>query len=128
MKIGDKVKIKNIGNLYSSYDVKFKELGFKNQKENPAPVYWMNVEWEIKNIIEHPFDKTNMLHLDYKGCEILMDKDGCELITLEVISYELFYKIYNLGFRNGGMSEVGLERNECRENYNSLLNKKELSL
>lgn len=90
MKVGDKVKVTNVGNIYSSYDVMFTKLGFINKKHNPAPVYVGNVEWEIKNIVEHPREKVQLLHLDYKGCEILIDKGGCELMENEIVEKPKF--------------------------------------
>lgn len=61
-KIGDRVVIQNCGKSYTTYDVAFKKLGFKNTNHNACPrQYEQKIVFKVFGMTVHEFDEDRKL-------------------------------------------------------------------
>lgn len=88
MEIGNKVRITNFGNTYTSYSQMFIRLGFKNPEENDIPwkraTFYKNQVFTIFNISKHPTLKTTLYAIRHENLELLMGEGGIKRICCRI--------------------------------------------
>lgn len=89
MKVGSKVLIKDIGEIYSTYDEMFKELGFKDLDNSPKEIRntypdkksLKKVVFIIFAVGKHPLEGIKLYGVrDVKGNEFLFNKKGLKFL------------------------------------------------
>lgn len=83
--VGDIVKVINPGKTYSIYDIKFKELNFKNKKVNNE--YKAEHIAKVFNICKHENSNEGTLYAlrDIEGNECLINEKGIQKATVSEI-------------------------------------------
>lgn len=93
MKIGDTVILKSLGYLYTTYDEKFKELGFRETKFNPPNLdllplrFLVGCEFKVFGITNHHLDPScELIAIENdKGIQLLVNKMGLSTQTIKPI-------------------------------------------
>jgi hypothetical protein len=84
MKIGSRVKIKNLGEIYSTYWTKFKEMGFKNPetaKNINYEIFDKSIEFKVFAKSDHECDNIMLYGIEDKnGNQFLIGESGLKLI------------------------------------------------
>ncbi|UXQ88797.1 protein of unknown function DUF5320 [Tenacibaculum phage Larrie] len=87
IKIGDRVKIKDFGRACTTYEDKFKEMGFKNTKSNYTNGLSFDDVFKVFSTGIHE-DGTEMLGLERFGRQILISEVAVEKTKEELIMYK----------------------------------------
>jgi len=100
IEIGDKVKLITYNYLYTTYEKKFIELGFKNTKENYYPDNYKELDYKVigKSIDD---DEVTVLYFIKSGdTELLTSKQGIEFVeeTLQIKKSTLLQLAENNSF------------------------------
>lgn len=93
MKIGDKVKIKNFGRIYTTYTEMFIKMGFKNPivpKEINDKKEFEDVEFIVFAKEKHKYEKRKVFGIeDENGNQFLFSKRGIKKIEIIDLDKEL---------------------------------------
>jgi len=85
LKVGDEVKIINLGAYYPSYTDMFIKMGFKNISINKLPSSIKTSVFTIFNTEIHPIRHKWLLGLENKnGDQVLINSDGVEKINTSI--------------------------------------------
>lgn len=101
MKVNDKVQIKNLGNLYTTFSEMYKQLGFKNLEDNqPAHTdkYYKTAVFTVFATAIHPNFGNNLVAIvGPDGEELLIGKSGLKLAELNefVVDKEFILESYD---------------------------------
>jgi len=97
MKVNDKVKVKNFGGVYTTYDELFKKLGFKNTEHNTYDGMTTNDVFTIFRKCKHQSSHVKLLAIRHSdGRELLIDKACCELVDEPLtVSKEFILEAHN---------------------------------
>lgn len=92
IKIGDNVRIKNDGWLYSSYEEMAKILNATNWERNRFPINDIDVIYVVKNYEEHPTENDDVILIEDKnnGNQFLIGCRGLEILPHDFIDEEEF--------------------------------------
>ena len=80
IKKGDKVKVKTTGEIYTTFEKMFVELGFKNIKRNSPSENCIDLIWDVINVVKQPYEKRNIAFIKSNEKELLITIKGLELV------------------------------------------------
>jgi hypothetical protein len=80
IKVNDKVKIINDNYLYTTYELIFRELGFKNKLVNYKPDNYKDLVFDVVAITEHKIENRDLYFIKSNDVELLISKQGIEKI------------------------------------------------
>ena len=93
-KVGDIVKVRDTGNLYTTYDIMFKKLGFINTEYNSGKNS-LGLLGEIFAIERHQYESVTVAAVNLEnGEQILIGVDGIQKVTFKP-KYEPITAILN---------------------------------